>query len=159
MVDISTQGVSVTLKGGSAVASLSNILSDFAADGAPIQIPNTEVAGHARNLNGQLITWTRSGELTVSMSFIPGSDADQKLRTFIKKCLNGGNHIVNAANVKVDSLSISYAKTGGDLTSQSITFQNGRLINGPVGIGSHPEGRATTATYTFVFESVGQDGV
>lgn len=159
MTEVSMAGSVVTIKSKGAGTIT---LTEFAEDADPISISDLEVRKGGMNLNGNLVSWAAPNPITVSMSLIPGSESDKKLSALIRACHIGGksNQIGDAF---ISSMTIAVPSSIGAKDASNLkisqpstkwTFSNGFVSSGPVAQGSNSDGKATTKTYTFVFEMV-----
>lgn len=157
MTEVSMAGAVVTLKakrGGT----LS--ITEFAEDADPISISELEVRKGGMNLNGNLVTWAAPNPITVSISLIPGSRSDNVLANFIRACHLGGKSN-NIGDAFISSMTIAVPSSVGNSKgglavskkSKKWVFSNGYITSGAVAQGSNSDGKATTKTYTFTFES------
>jgi len=155
MIDISMTGATIDINGNG--LSVKGI-NEFASDGNPIAVSDTDVADGDMNLNGILVTWYKPTPIRISFTLIPGSDSEQKINTFLTAVHIGGKGS-NVADAYIKSLTIT-APCGNDNSAtnskghMSWTFLNGRLLSGPLGQGTNNEGREDSKTYTFIFESI-----
>lgn len=162
MIDISMAGAVVTIEMDGLPKGFT--ISEFAEDSDPISIPDLEVRKGGMNLNGKLISWASPNPVSVSFSIIPGSQSDLTLCAALRAAHIGGvgNNIGNAY---VKSLTITVPLVSDENSdtsfagrkSKSWTFINGYISSGSPAQGSNGEGRASTKTYTFVFEGFSQE--
>ena len=158
MLDISMAGATVSIN----MAGLGNAftINEFAEDADPISIPDLEVRKGAMNLNGKLLSWASPNPISISFSLIPGSKSDIALAAAIRAAHIGGRG-EQIGNAYVQSLTVTAPIATGENTAtnshtkKSWTFYNGYISTGSPAQGSNGEGRATTKTYTFVFEGFG----
>lgn len=156
MIDVSMAGASIILKSKNGLV-VSNPITEFADDGNPVDIPNLEVAGGNMNLNGLLVTWTKPNPVQISFTLIPGSDSERALHKFLAAVHVGGKGST-VGEAFIESLVYKYPtpnsqrSTTGKNTN-TITFSNGRLLSGPPAVGTNNEGKASSTTWTFMFES------
>lgn len=154
MIDISMAGAVVSIQGSG--ITVSNI-TEFSDDN-PISVSDLEVAGSSMNLNGELITWYKPSPIEVSLSLLPNSESDRKLKAFIRAVSIGGKE-VNVADAYISALTITVpilAENRNGSTAQATgkcyTFTNGRILRGNPAISSDGEGRAQSSGYSFIFE-------
>jgi hypothetical protein len=136
-------------------------LTEFADDSDPIVIPDLEIRKGGMNLNGNLVSWAAPNPITVSLSVIPNTPSDKALSALIRACHLGGksNTIGDAF---ISAMTISVPASVGNIGTKSLaisnkstkwTFNNGYITSGPAAQGTNAEGKASTKTYTFTFES------
>ena len=158
MIDISFQGAKLTL---TTVGASGNIVLEFSDEGTPVEFSDLEVCGYAMTLNGELVTWTKPSPVTMSITVIPGSDSDQRMRNVLIAGHVGGKKgkAIDQQYVHITSatLEVPSITTNGIVNAagkQSFTMSNGRLYAGSPGMGSNAEGKMSAKTYRFVFESI-----
>ena len=155
MIDVSMAGASIVIN---AAGLKSEPITDFADDGTPIEIPNLEVAGGNMNLNGLLVTWTKPAPVNISFTLIPGSVSESRLRAFLASVHIGGKGDT-VSNALISTLVLTYPtyfSNNGSTNrknAKTVTFSNGRLLSGPPAVGSNNDGKASSTTWNFMFES------
>lgn len=155
MLDISMTGATISIKGNGLTV---DGINEFASDGNPIAVSDTDVADGDMNLNGILVTWYKPTPIRISFTLIPGSDSEVKLNTFLSAVHIGGKGS-NVKDAYLASLTVIAPKgTNNSATNSkgnmSWTFLNGRMLSGPLGQGTNNDGREDSKTYTFIFESI-----
>lgn len=153
MIDISSNGLRINIKSNGYTVS---DISEFTDDGTPVEVPALEVVGSGMSLNGCLVTWTKPNPIGLSFTLIPRTVSDENMRNFLIASHVGGNSTgLDTDNLIIQTLTIKYPSTSSttDAYTKMATYRNGRLVSGPVAIGSNADGKLTACTYTFVFES------
>lgn len=159
MIDISFQGARLVMRTQGASG---NMVLEFSDEGTPVEFPDLEVCGYAMTLNGELVTWTKPSPVTFTITVIPGSESDMRLRSILYAGHVGGRRgqpvsqafvIIQTANLWVPSVYSNNSIVSG-AGGQNFTLSNGRLYSGSPGIGSNAEGKMSAKTYRFVFESI-----
>lgn len=120
------------------------MVSEFADDADPFDIPAVQIADKAMGLNGDLIVWSKAAPIDVTLNVIPGSDGDQNLQA-----LTEANRVSKGKNSARDLITL--VRTDAD--GKTLTLTGGKLTNAPVGHSVASSGRKKTNAYTFTFES------
>lgn len=119
-------------------------LSQFADDVDPFDIPSLQIAEKAMGANGDLITWGKASPVTIALAVIPGTEDDRNLQA-----LYDANRIGKGKSSARDLVTITVVYPDG----RSLTLTQGRLTDGPPGMGMASSGRLKTPTYQFAFEN------
>lgn len=154
--DISAVGAKIVFSnlGGSA-AGLT--ISEFSDEGTPFDCPDIDVSTNAKNLNGEMISSRTPSVIPFSITVIPGSLADIRLREALAKALirpsnNKENDVeyINSVTITMPSVTTH----GGSVVADrnSVTFTNVRFKSGPTGPSTSAEGRQAARTYSFEAE-------
>lgn len=143
MQDTSAVGVSVVLK---ASITYPNGISfrAFPDDGDVGATGNTEIAGNASGINGDLIWWKTANGIEVQVPIIPHTVEESLLDKLFE-----GNRVSKNRFPKKDIIQIIVTNP---VTGISKTYKNGFIKNGTVGYQYGGDGRIKTKTYGFVFE-------
>lgn len=120
------------------------ILTEFADDADPFDIPAIQIADKAMGLNGDLIVWAKANPIDIPISVIPNGPEDTDLNILLQANRVGRGKI---------SASDIITLTGIYPDGSTITLLNGRLTNGMVGSAVASSGRLKSKTYTFTFEN------
>ena len=82
MIDISAVGSKVVISpsSGSPI-----VITEFSDEGTPFDAGDIDVSTNAKNLNGQMISSRTPAVYPVSVTVIPGSDADAMLQQLLQK--------------------------------------------------------------------------
>jgi hypothetical protein len=120
-------------------------LSQFADDADPFDLPSTQIADKAMGLNGDLITWSKATPTSIAVAVVPGSEDDRNLQA-----LYDANRVGKGKTSARDKVTITVAYPDG----RTLTLSEGRLTDGPPGVGVASAGRLKTSTYQFAFENV-----
>ena len=158
MIDISAVGSKVIISpsSGSPIT-----ITEFSDEGTPFDAGDIDVSTNAKNLNGQMISSRTPAVYPVSVSVIPGSDADAMLQQLLQKASIMPGGITPISDLKIASIVLSIPAVdqsgAGAVTSRSYRWTNGRIKSGPTGPSTSSEGRQSARTYTFEMEKF--DGV
>lgn len=120
------------------------MVTQFADDADPFDIPAVQIADKAMGLNGDLIVWSKAAPIDITINVIPDSEDDVNLQA-----LTEANRVSKGKNSARDSITLVRTDAGG----KALTLTNGRLTNAPVGHSVASAGRKKTNAYTFTFES------
>lgn len=120
-------------------------LSQFADDADPFDLPSQQIAETAMGLNGDLISWSKATPAKISLAVVPGSEDDRNLQA-----LYDANRVGKGKTSARDKVTITVAYPDG----KTLTLSEGRLTDGPPGVGVASAGRLKTSTYQFAFENV-----
>lgn len=119
------------------------ILSEFADDGDPFDIPSIAYADKAMGLNGDLITWSKATPLDITINLIPDGDDDRNL-----SALAEANRVSKGKKSAGDTITL--VKT--DVAGRTTILTGGRLVNAMPGTSVGSAGRKKSKAYTFTFE-------
>ena len=61
------------------------IVSSFADDADPFDIPSIQIADKAMGINGDLIIWSKANPIIITLNMIPQSFSDLNRRTCLKQ--------------------------------------------------------------------------
>lgn len=120
------------------------LLSEFADDADPFDLPAIAYADKAMGLNGDLITWSKATPLDITLNLIPDGEDDKNL-----SALAEANRVSKGKNSAGDTITL--VKT--DVTGKTTTLTGGRLTNAMPGTSVSSAGRKKTKAFTFTFES------
>lgn len=120
------------------------LLSEFADDADPFDIPEIVYAEKGMGLNGELITWSKATPIDITLNVIPESEEDRNLAALAE-----ANRVSKGKNAAGDLITL--VKT--DVTGKTLTLTNGRLTGAMPGNSIASAGRKKTKKYTFTFES------
>ena len=138
ILDVSFAGATVEMAGVT--------IEDFMDDANPVEFADVEVSSVGVNCNGNMIRNAKPNVIMMSVTVIPGSDADNKLYQKWKKYrVQGGGSQRNGQ--WAEALTGSVSVPGGPKR----TFSNGTFVSGPPGPSSNGEGKMQGRTYTCAF--------
>jgi len=120
-------------------------ISQFADDADPFDTPSIQIRDKAMGVNGDLITWSKSTPITLSLSVVPNSEDDLNLGVLFEsnrvgKGKQGARDVVGVTAVYPDGSTVS-------LTQGVIT--DGQPATSPTSAG-----RLKSKTYQFAFENM-----
>lgn len=143
MQDTSSIGVAVHLK-ASVTFPTGITFKAFPEDGDIGVTGNTEIAGNASGVNGDLIWWKTVNGIEVNVPIIPNTEAESLLDILFNANRGARNRMP-----KKDIIQIVVTNP---VTGIPKTYKNGIVKNGAVGYQYGGDGRIRTKTYGFVFE-------
>lgn len=147
MYDISAANlVSVRLETG--LGSVEFRKRDFAADSSPIRIERVSAVSADIDMEKKLVPRRSLSPVVVSLSPIPNTDTDLKLKRML---LLARNYAANESKAKVSNMEIRFASDGKD---NSLTLTDGFEVGGSLGIETLAEGRYATGSYEFQFADI-----
>lgn len=148
MENISANGLTVIL---SAVPSFPMlVLTQWADDTDPLDLPEIEITGAAMGVNGDLVTWSSPKPLELVLSVIPGTTDDKNLNILFN--LNRAGKLKPSTN-DIVNLTFIYAGTIAGATRR-VTLIGGRCSAYQPATGAASSGRKKSKTYKFIFENV-----
>ena len=140
--DLSFAGSTITIGGV--------VVEDFMDDANPIDIQDTETANIEWSCNGRMIRTIKPSAVILSVTVIPNSPSDNRLRTIWKRSFaNGGSVSINEANK-----SLSCTIQVGNPKGGTFQFAGGTCLSGAAAVTSNGQGKMGGNTYTFAFENV-----
>lgn len=116
----------------------------FPEDGDVGVTGNTDIAGNASGINGDLIWWKTVAGIEVNIPVIPNTEADSLLEVLFDANRGSKNRYP-----KKDIIQLVVTNP---ITGIAKTYKNGVIKNGAVGNQYGGDGRIKTKTYGFVFE-------
>ena len=153
MIDISAVGSKVVISpaSGSPI-----VITEFSDEGTPFDAGDIDVSTNAKNLNGQMISSRTPSVYPVSVTVIPGSDADAMLQQLLQKASIMPGGITPISELKINSIVLSIPAVdqsgAGAVAARSYRWTNGRIKSGPTGPSTSAEGRQSARTYSFEME-------
>ncbi len=144
MHDISAFGFQVSLI-ASVTYPIGIILSQWADDQDPFDIPSLQIADSAMGINGDLIKWSKANPVKITLSVVPNSRDDALLAILLQANRVGRGKV--SAN---DEITI----VGVYPTGRIITLSPGVITDGMPGNAVSTAGRLKSKTYAFSFEGI-----
>lgn len=149
MENVSANGLTVIL---SAIPSYPRlILTQFADDTDPLDIPEIEITGSGMGVNGDLVTWSSPKPIEVALSVIAGSTDDKNLNILFG--LNRAGKLKPSTS-DIVTLTFIYAGTLAGAFKRAIMI-GGRCSSYSPATGASSSGRKKSKTYKFIFENTG----
>jgi hypothetical protein len=120
------------------------ILTEFADDADPFDLPSLQIADDAMGLNGDLIAWSKPNPIKVSISAIPQSFTDLNLAVLFE-----ANRVGRGKQGARDIITMTGIYPNGSI----ILLTNGIITDGLPGNAVASAGRMKSKTYQFAFEN------
>lgn len=120
------------------------VLTQFADDSDPFDLPSLQIADKAMGVNGDLVTWSRANPITVTLNIIPGSDDDKNMQVLFE--LNRVGRGKFGTNDKITLTAIYPDGT-------TLTLTEGKITDGTPGKSVASAGRLKSKSYSFAFEN------
>jgi hypothetical protein len=141
--DVSGFGAQVQVKASNTFPS-GFVVSQFADDADPFDIPSVQIADKAMGLNGDLITWSKANPIVITINVVPGSEDDTNLGILLE-----ANRVGKGKTGARDVVTIvaAYPNEG------TLTLSEGVITDGPPGKSIASAGRLKSNAYVFAFEN------
>ncbi|CUJ60197.1 Uncharacterised protein [Achromobacter xylosoxidans] len=120
-------------------------ITEFADDADPFDIPAIDIATPATNVNGDLVVFSAPTPITITISVIPGSDADNNLAVIFE-----ANRAAKNKRHARDEITLVGTYPDGS----SLKLSEGKMTNGMPGNSPASAGRIKSKTYTFAFQNL-----
>lgn len=143
MNNISGFGLSINLV-ATITFPLGFIITEFADDADPFDLPALQIADSAMGLNGDLIQWAKANPIKATISVIPGSDSDINLALLME-----ANRVGRGKIGARDIITLAAIYPDGEF----ITLTNGVITDGLPASSVASAGRLKSKTYNFSFEN------
>lgn len=141
------------------------VIDEFSDEGTPFDAPDVDVSTNAKNLNGEMISSRTPSVYPFSVTVIPGSLADEKLRHLLmQSAIQPGNNTPGDVYYCEVTVTIPRVTQAGGMVSTSdggvvgisneVTYSRCRIKSGPTGPSTSAEGRLAARTYTFEAEGM-----
>lgn len=133
-------------------------VSEFSDEGTPFDFPDVDVSTNAKNLNGEMISSRTPSVIPFSITVIPGSVADIRLREALARALirPANNKPEDVQYIRTVTVTMPNVVTTSDSTTisnrNSVTLKTVRIKSGPTGPSTSSEGRMSPRTYSFEAE-------
>jgi hypothetical protein len=143
MTDISGFGALVNIKASNTFPQ-GFVVSQFADDADPFDIPSVQIADTAMGLNGDLISWSRANPIKITINLVPGSEDDRNMAILFE-----ANRVGKGKQGARDEITVVavYPNEG------TLTLTAGVITDGPPGGSIGSSGRLKTNAYMFSFEN------
>jgi hypothetical protein len=125
-------------------------ISAFADDADPLDTPDLELAETSMGLNGDLIVWSRSQGIEITMNIIPTSPDDEELSVLFE-----ANRIGKGKRSARDIIGISLSYPTGAIAQLS----SGVMISGTALPAVVSAGRFKSRPYRFRFQNITKTNV
>lgn len=142
MQDISVFGLQLNLV-ASVTFPAGFLITQFADDADPFDIPSLQIADKAMGVNGDLITWSKANPLEVTINVVPGGEDDTNLNILLN-----ANRVGRGKFSARDIITMAGVYPDG----RTVTLTQGKLTNGSPARSGASSGRLKTKPYVFAFE-------
>jgi len=143
MADISGFGLVVTVKASNTFP-VGFIITQFADDTDPFDVPSIQIADKAMGLNGDLIAWSTANPINISLSVVPQSNDDINLAILLE-----ANRVARGKLPADDIITMNAIYKNGSF----VTLTNGIITDGMPGNAVASAGRLKSKVYNFSFEN------
>ena len=120
------------------------VITEFADDADPIDIPSLQTGESSMGLNGDLITWSKANPIKASISVVPNSVDDINLSILFE-----ANRVGKGKQGAQDIITLNIVYPSRNF----INLTNGIITDGMPGNSISTEGRLKSKTYSFSFEN------
>lgn len=155
MFDISTVGATLTFSGG-----VNCTVTEWSDEGSPFECPDIDISDNRKNLNGTMISSRTPALIPLSITVIPGSQADKALSAYFARWTLSSTNGSNKGSMGVDNIAVQATLSVPNINGtglRNFVFRNGRGKSWPGGPSSSAEGRMSARTYSFEFEDCTPD--
>ena len=121
------------------------VLTAFADDADPFDVPDIQIGDTAMGLNGDLVAWAKANPIKISLGIIPGSSDDLALGILL-----AANRVGKGKVGAQDIITLTGLYPNGNFT----TMINGIITNGMPANSISSAGRQKSKIYQFSFENV-----
>jgi hypothetical protein len=141
--DVSGFGAQVQVKASETFPS-GFVVSQFADDADPFDIPSIQIADKAMGLNGDMVVWSKANPIMITINVVPGSEDDKNLAILLE-----ANRVGKGKAGARDEITIvaAYPNEG------TLTLSAGIITDGPPGKSIASAGRFKSNAYQFAFEN------
>ncbi|MGJ0509060.1 MAG: phage tail fiber protein [Methylocystis sp.] len=141
--DVSGFGAQVQIKASNTFPQ-GFVVSQFADDADPFDIPSVQIADKAMGLNGDLITWSKANPIMITINVVPGSEDDKNLAILLE-----ANRVGKGKSGARDEITVVavYPNEG------TLTLSAGIITDGSPGNSIASAGRLKSKAYQFAFEN------
>jgi len=143
VTDISGFGLIVTLTASNTYP-VGVVLSEFADDADPFDIPSLQIADAGMGLNGDLLTWSKANPIKQTLSMFPSGLGDRILSILLE-----ANRVGKGKSGARDIITLTGIYPSGDF----ITLSVGTITDGMPGNSVSSAGRLKSKPYNFVFQN------
>ncbi len=120
------------------------LLTEFADDADPFDLPSLQIADTAMGLNGDLIGWSKPNPIKLTLNVIPQSYSDLNLAILLE-----ANRVGRGKTGARDIITLTATYPNGS----PILLTNGFITDGIPGSPVASSGRLKSKSYQFAFEN------
>ncbi len=143
MTDIAGFGAQVQVKASVTFPS-GFVVSQFADDADPFDIPALTIAETAMGLNGDMVTWSKANPIAITLNIVPGSEDDRNMALLFE-----ANRVGKGKSSARDVITIVAVYPDGG----TLTLDTGVITSGMPGKSIASSGRFKSNAYQFAFEN------
>lgn len=141
--DVSGTGTLVALKASTTFPNLL-VISQFADDSDPLDMPALQIADTAMGLNGDLLKWAKAVPIAMTLNVVPGSADDLNLQI-----LGDANRVGQGKVSAKDNITATITYPDGSI----VILNKGIIKSYMPGNSIASSQRLKTKSYVFEFES------
>ena len=142
MLDLSASGFSIALFANKTFPA-STLLTQFADDADPFDLPAVDAAQVAMDVNGNMRSWSTPTPQTITINVVAGSEEDVNLGIIFE-----ANVAKRGRRPAGDVITMVATYPNGEI----VTARNGKITQGQRGTGVASAGRLKSKAYTFAFQ-------
>lgn len=144
MRNVSATGLSITVTASRTFPS-GFVLTEFADDADPFDIPAVDATTATMNMNGVLVASNTPVPITPTINLIPGGQDDQNMQV-----IYDSNRAARGRRVARDVITMTVNYPDGS----TATAINGVIVSGNPATSVASAGRLKSSAYSFAFEDV-----
>lgn len=162
MWDLSASPVRITITLDSGNLVIINP-ADIADQGTPLSPARANISNLEIDMNGEAVVSHKAEPIQVSISLIPGSPSDKRLRSAVYMArrdttdlLAGGKTALSSANVKTMAISYPWPMVGVKNVPDfyEVIYESGTITAGTLSPGASQDGRLVCSVYEMKFAQV-----
>ena len=142
--DISGFGLRIALKASNTFPA-GIVLTQFADDADPIDMPSQQITDKAMGLNGDMVGWSKANPIIATLSVIPGTDDDRNLAVLAE-----ANRVGKGKQSARDIITLTIVYPDG----RTATLTQGLITDAILAQTIAQAGRMKTKPYAFAFENM-----
>ena len=120
------------------------LVTQFADDSDPLDLPAIQIADAQMGLNGDMVKWAKAAIIPFTLNVIPNGEDDLNLQI-----LGDANRVAQGKLSAFDNITATVAYPDGRI----VTLTGGVLMNYTPGNAIAQTGRLKTKSYVFSFEN------
>lgn len=120
------------------------ILTQYADDTDPFDLPEIQIGDAAKGVNGDFVGWKKAPVVPLTLAFVPGSANDVDMSILLQ-----ANTPLNGIKLNNDIITLTHHYPDGSI----IILRNGIITHGMPGKSIASAGRFKSKTYKFMFET------
>ena len=120
------------------------VVTQFADDADPFDVPDIQIRDKAMGLNGDLVSWGKAIPISIKIAVIPDSADDINFAILAKT-----NRVGAGRNPVTDIINMIGTYPSGEY----VMLTNGVMTDAPLASSVSSSGRMKSKTYSFAFEN------